>query len=142
MANGIWTIITTVAGAPLALDYPWYGVCELDDQYTRLRFEAEGEWACLGAAVRPCGPNGYPDLPWAADRLLLAKFPPGALIGKLGGSPVGSDDGAVFVIGSRTVVSIGDKKNNFLYIGINGARPGVSNELTRIRLQIFGAVDP
>jgi hypothetical protein len=138
---GDWTEITTVAGAPLQIAYPWHYVWELDDQYARLRFEADGEWACLGAAVQPCGPDGHQGLPWPSDRLLVAKSAPGALIGKLGGSTAGNDDGTVFTIGSRTIVSIDQKKNGFLYIGVNGALPGASNALTRIRLQIFGAAD-
>jgi hypothetical protein len=139
MPEADWMEIKTIDEAPLTIDCPWHYVLELGDDYGRLRFEAAGQWTCLGAAVQPCGPDGHRILPWPTERLVLTKCPPGALIGKLGGSAAGYDDGTVFAIGSRTIVSVGEKKNNFLYIGINGALPRGTHELTRLRLTISGA---
>jgi hypothetical protein len=69
--------------------------------------------------------------------LLVTKCAPGALIGKVGGSAAGRDDGTVFAIGSRCIVSL-DQKTTFLFVGVNGAAPHPSHLLESITLEISG----
>ncbi len=96
-----------------------------------------GHWSCLGDAFVRCNADGHVGLGLPADQLLVPKCAPGALIGKLDGSVAGREDGTLFVIGSRSLVSL-EKKNTFLYIGVNGAVPRATHELESIRLEIFG----
>src|SRR4051812_28191454 len=96
-----WESIVVIDDAPLPITYPWHFVCEIGEEWLRLCFIAKGRWNCLGDALVPCNPDGHAGLPLAAEQLLIAKCAPGALIGKLGGSIAGRDDGKLFAIGSR-----------------------------------------
>jgi hypothetical protein len=136
-----WEIIATIDEPNLVIGYPWHLACELEGDWTRLRLTAEGSWSCLGDPVKPCGPDGHPNLPLQAERLLVAGGAPGALIGKFGGSTAGRSDGTAYVIGSHCILAMPKKENALLFIGINGAIPGPSNVLQRIKLEIRGIVD-
>jgi hypothetical protein len=136
-----WQQIWHLEETNLAFGYPWVFATELVGDWTSLRLIATGRWSCLGSAVQPCGPNGHPDLPWAADRLLLASVAPGALIGKCGGSIASRGDGTIFAIGERCFLPMPEKKNAQLFIGINGAVPG-ANVIAQITLDISGVNDP
>ena len=94
-------------------------------------------WRCLGDTAGPCNADGHVDLALASERLLVAKCAPGALIGKVGGSAAGRDDGTVFAIGSRCIVSL-DQKTTFLFVGVNGAVPRPSHLLESITVEISG----
>jgi hypothetical protein len=141
MTRDDWEPIFVLHKRPLQLTYPWHFVCEITGDWTLLRLTADGEWSCLGDAVRPCGTNGHVDLPLQQDHLLISASAPGALIGKFGGSIASRTDGSPFAIGSQCFVAAPDKKSAQLYIGINGAVPRAS-QLTWLALEICGVVDP
>jgi hypothetical protein len=142
MTRDDWDTIFILDEQQISITYPWQFVCEINGDWTSLRFTADGLWDCLGDAVKPCGPNGHVDLPFQQDRLLVAAAAPGTLIGKLGGSIAGRTDGTTFAIGSRCVVLREmQKKTMAVYIGINGAVAHASNVLNRLKLEICGVVD-
>jgi hypothetical protein len=131
--------IVSINAQPLQITWPWHFVCEIGDDWQTLAFTADGRWSCLGDTIMPCEADGHAGLALPADQLLVPKCAPGALIGKLGGSTTGREDGTVFAIGSRAVLQLGDKKSNtFLYIGINGAVARAHHRLERLNLQVLG----
>jgi hypothetical protein len=133
------TPIASINAQNVPITWPWHFVCEIEDDWQALSFVATGRWSCLGDAVNPCEADGHPVLALPADQLLVPKCAPGTLIGKLGGSIAGRDDGTVFAIGSRAIVQLGDKKNDtFLYIGINGAVARAQHTLERLDLTVAG----
>ncbi|SDI38659.1 hypothetical protein SAMN04487926_11618 [Paraburkholderia steynii] len=141
MIRDDWESICTLEEKDLPIGYPWYFVTEIIGDWTILRFAATGSWACLGQAIKACGPDGHPGLPIAAERLLLPSSCPGTLLGKFGGSTASLNDNAAFAIGACCYTPMPEKKNCQLFISINGARPVSTNVLDLIRLEIFGAVD-
>jgi hypothetical protein len=134
-----WDALITFEQANLALGASWLKVLETFGDATHLRLEATGEWQVLGGDIAPCGPDGHLDLSLPQDRLIVPAAPPGALIGKIGGSSASRTDGSVFTIGSLCVVAVPDKAVGPLFISVNGAvyRPG--GNLTQLRLRISGA---
>lgn len=142
MIRDDWEEIWTLNETRIQIGYPWFFVGDLIGDWALIRLEAQGQWACLGKSVQPCGPNGHPELQLATERLFVPDAAPGALIGKFGGSVAGRADGVVFVIGEQCVVAMPEKKNAQLFIGINGSTPNPSNVLERLTLKISGVVDP
>lgn len=140
MAADLWDPIITINQANLSLALPWHFVMEVVDPYGSLLLESAGQWDCLGSAIKPCGPDGHASLTLPDARLLLASSPPGALIGKFGGSSAGRETPpTLFAIGSRCVVAMPDKRPVPLYIAINGAVVDSRPELMNFRLAISGA---
>jgi hypothetical protein len=133
-----WEVVDRIERTDYDITYPWHFVSFISDDWARLYLKASGEWSCLGSAFAACGADGHSGLALAPERLLVAKCAPGALIGKLGGSPAGFDDSTTFSIGSRCLVAPPKKQDTFLYIGVNGAIAQPTNRLTRIKLEIFG----
>jgi hypothetical protein len=142
MSNDSWeTVHRFSADRPFEMSYPWFFICDIVGDWTCLRLTATGIWDCLGPAVKPCGPDGHVDLMLQQDRLLVPACAPGMLIGKLGGSTAGRGDGTIFVIGSKCVLSIPEKKSTVLFVGVNGAIPSSLNRIDMLTLEISGAVD-
>jgi hypothetical protein len=137
-ASEFWEQIASLERADAHIDALWLRVHEAVPAKYLLRFEATGSWACLGHDIRGCGPDGLATLRLHADSLLLPMAPAGALIGKLGGSSAGRDDGKVFVIGSFCVYPPLDKPAP-LFIAINGASPMTGYTLGQIRLAVSGS---
>src|SRR5471032_341021 len=106
MIRDDWESIWTLNKTRLKIGYPWFFATELVGDWTLLKLTADGEWACLGDAVKSCGPNGHPQLPILTDRLEVSAAAPGALIGKFGGSIAGRNDNAPFVIGEQCVIAM------------------------------------
>ena len=119
---------------------PWHFLIEIVDSWTLLLLHGDGEWDCLGAAIRPCGPDGHASVCMPDSRLLLSSSPPGALIGKFGGSTAGKDNAVA--IGSRCIVSMPDKRPAALFIAINGALLETHPTLTNFRLEILSVWRP
>jgi len=134
-----WQVIESIDQTRYTITYPWHFVSVITRDYARLYLKAEGSWSCLGSAIEPCGANGHATLALTVDRLLLPTCAPGALIGKLGGSIAGRDDGVVFAISSRCFVTLPKKEETALYIGVNGATPSESHELARIKLEVLAS---
>jgi hypothetical protein len=141
VADDPWQSIALVEGTALHIGYPWHFVSDIDGDWTRLRLIATGKWNCLGEYFVPCGPDGYPGLPFPADRLLISESPPGALVGKFGGSLAHRTEGTVFAIGERCFVAMPEKRPVTFSIAVNGAVPRKGNVLNELRLEIFGIVD-
>jgi hypothetical protein len=104
-----------------------------------LRFSATGKWSVL-ADVR-CGPDGLPGFPVPFDKLLVPSAPPGALIGKVGGSTADLKDGTIFTIGSFAVFTVPEKVSGPLYIGVNAIPGAPISKLEQLDLTISSA-DP
>lgn len=134
-----WELVQSIGPADLALSLPWHFLCDIGDAYTLLCLRAEGEWDCLGRAVRPCGPDGHAGLFLADSRLLVTSSPPGALVGKFGGSTAGREtSSSAFAIGSRCIVPMPEKRPVPLFIAVNGALTEAGPKLTNFKFEIFG----
>src|SRR5258708_36834084 len=70
---------------------------------------------------RACNANGDPKAPVNPANCLIPDAPPGALIGKLGGSIAGKTSDALkaFVVGSFCIIDIDDKWKGTLYLAMN-----------------------
>lgn len=108
-ASGLWTLVRTYVHGPHII-----------------RIEAAGLW-CPVAGLDACGPDGLQHWAFGRDRLLTKKAPLGALIGKIGGSNLTTDDD-IFVVGSMAVLTI-DKVSGPLFLTINDA-PGCFDDNT------------
>src|SRR5713226_9672888 len=72
------------------------------------------------APDRKCTADGDPKAPLNPATCLFADAPPGALIGKIGGSTAGKTDGTkLFVVGSYCVIELEDKAKGPLYLTMN-----------------------
>jgi hypothetical protein len=100
--DGIWTPILDYVTGPVIL-----------------RITANGEWR-PAADLKSCSADGFRHWAFGRDALLAKKAPPGALIGKWGGSNIATDDGEIFLVGTYAVVTV-EKPMGPLYLTINDA---------------------
>lgn len=135
-----WESIATLDLSGTKIEGPWHFVIEFDETWSRLKFVAEGEWSCLGPAIRPCCPNGHSGLSLAPEQLLLPSAAAGSLIGKFGGSVLDRDPKSAFAIGRLCFASCPDAGSRQLFIGVNGSSGEHSATLERAKLSIFGVV--
>ena len=128
------------------LDAPWMIALKAIEDCDHLRIEADGEWKLLPNLDLTCGPDGRSDIPISNDALFVPSCPPGALIGRIGGSSADRTiDNAEAKVGAPIVIAIGkvcmvplkDLPHGPVFIGIN-IRPRPITIL-RINLEIFGA---
>jgi hypothetical protein len=108
-ASGLWTLARTYVNVPQII-----------------RIEAPGSWRPV-AELDSCGPDGLQHWAFGRERLLTKKAPLGALIGKIGGSNLTTDD-EIFVVGSMAVLTI-DRISGPLFLTINDA-PGFFDDNT------------
>ncbi len=101
----------------------------------QLKIEADPDELWSYAAAVQCGPDGDLTSLIARDRCVCAKAPVGALIGKIGGSTAGVDDGRVFPVGSYCVVHLADGEGP-LYLGINDEITGMANNDRALTVRI------
>jgi hypothetical protein len=73
-------------------------------------------------------------------RCLLEKGPVGALIGKLGGSTAGSDDGTLFLAGQSCVVKVAQGNGGPLYLTINDEITGLGNNDGTISVEVLRSI--
>jgi hypothetical protein len=140
MPSDNWELVQLIGPADLALSLPWHFLYEIDDAYALLCLKAEGEWDCLGTALKPCGPDGHAGLFLTDRRLLVESSPAGALVGKFGGSTAGPDpSSSAFAIGSRCYVAMPERRPVALFVAINGALTEARPELINFKFEIFGA---
>jgi hypothetical protein len=114
-----WTPIDTLPLMPGPVTVAWIRLAESLRGATFLTFTATGSWTALPGLLAPCGPDGLTGLALAADRVVLADAPPGALIGRIGGSSAGIKADGAFVIGSNAVVAVPAGSAGPLFIGFN-----------------------
>jgi|HubBroStandDraft_6_1064221.scaffolds.fasta_scaffold1012325_1 hypothetical protein len=104
-ANGLWTLVRSYVGSSQII-----------------RIEAQGQWKPVPGVELPCGADGLQHWMFGRDHLLYKKAPLGALIGKIGGSNISTEESEIFLVGSTAVLTI-DKILGPLYLTINDA-PG------------------
>jgi hypothetical protein len=133
-----WTAIPSQRVQPGSVIVPWVQVVDGIGNATHLQIIARGQWTALPGLLAPCGPDGLAGLILPADRVVLADAPPGALIGRLGGSSASLKADGAFVIGSSCVVKVPDAGIGPLFISFNiTARPVLVS--VAIELQVSGA---
>jgi hypothetical protein len=126
MAIVTWTSIATnpLPMLPAVITVPWIPVVDAIRGATHLRISATGNWSPLPGLLAWCGPDGLGGLVLPADRVVLADAPPGALIGRIGGSSASLKADGAFVIGSCCVVAVPAGSIGPLFISFNiAARP-------------------
>ena len=101
-SNGIWTAIIDYVTGPVIL-----------------KITSSGEWQPVDD-LQACSADGLRHWAFGRDSLLTKKAPLGALIGKLGGSNIATDEADIFLVGTATVVTI-DRPAGPLYLTINDA---------------------
>lgn len=113
----------------------WTMVLDYVDASERLNFVAEDERDVPPAEGHPaerednkwtyadrkaCYADGDPKAPINPANCLIPDAPPGALIGKIGGSTAGKSDGAkMFVVGSFCVLELDANTKGTLYLTMN-----------------------
>jgi hypothetical protein len=128
----------------VAISDPWMLAVEMLQGATHIQITATGSWVTMDGLVAECGPNGLAGLPIQPDRLIIADYPLGALIGKFGGStatlypasatgaaaPTSAED-RPFGVGAYCVTKIPDGFIGPLLLGFNSlARPVRVTDLT------------
>ena len=132
-----WTAIPTETIAPGLISVPWLKLVDTIRGATHLMVTASGTWTALPGLLAPCQPDGLAGLVLPADRVVLPDAPPGALIGRIGGSSAGLKADGAFVIGSSCVVAVPAGSIGPLFISFNiAARPV---DVHDIRIEVSGA---
>ena len=99
--------------------------------------EATGSWTALPGLLAPCEPDGLAGLILPADRVVLPDAPPGALIGRIGGSSAGLKADGAFVIGSSCVVAVPTGSIGPLFVSFNIT--GRPVQVANIQIEVNGA---
>ena len=120
-----WTPLAAVLPIPPGgFRMPWHRVTDVIRGPTHLLIAATGSWAAIPGVLAACGPNGFSGLDLPADRIVLPDAPPGALIGRLGGSSASLKVDGVFPIGLDCVVQLPANSVGQLFVTFNiVARP-------------------
>ena len=139
MASVTWTPIdiNALPALPAEITVPWLRLVDTIRGATHLMINATGNWTALPGLLAPCGPDGLAGLKLPADRVVLEDAPPGALIGRIGGSSAGLKAEGAFVIGSGCVVAVPAGSIGPLFVSFNiTARPVAVTALT---IEVRGA---
>jgi hypothetical protein len=116
---------------------PWHRVTDAIRGPTHLRIAATGDWTAIPDVLAACGPNGLAGLSLPADQVVLPDAPPGALIGRLGGSSASLKVDGAFPIGLDCVVELPANSVGPLFVSFNiVARPV---DVTRFTIQVSTA---
>ena len=148
MADPRWQLLIDKQKIPAkAQTGLWTLVLETVQGLGRLKLEATGEWTYDPGLKRTCGPDGDFRSDYDASHCLLPKAAPGSLVGKIGGSTAGVEDGFVFVVGSFCVVEPGIQErgniaekipaNGPLYLGINDRRDAMFDNAGDLTVSVF-----
>jgi hypothetical protein len=137
-ASEFWEPLVVIERPDVRVEALWLRVLDTVPAKLLLRFEATGSWTCLGHGLSVSGPDGLATLRLHVDCLLVPTAPPGALIGKIGGSSAGRDDGKAFAIGSFCVYPALEKPAP-LFIAVNGAFPATGYAIGQLRLTVSGS---
>jgi hypothetical protein len=122
---------------PVAIAVPWLPLVDTIRGATHLRISATGSWSPLPGLLAWCGPDGLAGLVLPADRVVLADAPPGALIGRFGGSSASLKADGAFAIGSGCVVAVPAGSIGPLFVSFNiTARPV---QVTALAIEVLGA---
>jgi hypothetical protein len=120
-----WTLLAAIRPIPVgAFHMPWHRVTDVIRGPTHLLIAATGSWSAIPEVLAECGPNGFAGLSLPADRVVLPDAPPGALIGRFGGSSASLKADGAFPIGVDCVVQLPANSVGPLFVSINiVARP-------------------
>jgi hypothetical protein len=111
--SGYWTIALEYLDGPKRLKLE---VADEKNPYEDNATEA-GKWNY--APEKQCTADGDPKAPVNPANCLFPDAPAGALIGKIGGSTAGKNDGTKFVVGSFCVIDLDEKTKGPLYLTMN-----------------------
>jgi hypothetical protein len=115
-----WTPLNVVQPVPAgAFHMPWHRVTDVIRGPTYLLITATGSWTAIPEVLAACGPNGFAGLSLPADRVVLSDAPPGALIGRLGGSSASLKADGAFPIGLDCVVQLPANSVGPLFVSFN-----------------------
>jgi hypothetical protein len=115
-----WTTLATVQPVPAgAFREPWHRVTDVIRGPTHLLIAATGSWTAIPEVLAACGPNGFAGLSLPADRVVLPDAPPGALIGRLGGSSASLKADGAFPIGLHCVAQLPANSIGPLFVSFN-----------------------
>ena len=137
-----WTKIGELAlpvpsAASFTAGVPWLTVVEVIAGATHLKVSATGSGEAMPGLLAPCGPDGLAGLTLPPERLVLPDAPPGALIGRIGGSSATIKGDGVFVIGGSCATAIAAGSIGPLYVGFNiTTRPVI---ITSLSVAVFGS---
>lgn len=144
-----WTPLQTFSLPMSEISTPWVVTPpEIPDGTTHLKFVAKGTWKTI-AAMDACGPDGMAGREFAAEQLLHADCPVGALIGRFGGSTASlkapeaeadTEGGATkpFAVGSFAIVKLPKNFVGPVLLGFNLSRRPVN--VTSLSVEIFSGV--
>jgi hypothetical protein len=113
---GLWTVVKDYISGPVDV---W--------------IVANGTW--FYAEDKSCGPDGDLRALIGRSRCLCPSAPVAALIGKVGGSSAGTDDGFVFIVGSNCVAHIDGRGP--LYLTINDELTGMGNNRDALKVTVM-----
>ena len=120
-----WTPLTDVrpiAAGPFRM--PWHRVTDVIRGPTHLLIAATGSWTAIPEVLAACDPIGFAGLSLPPDRVVLPDAPPGALIGRLGGSSASLKADGAFPIGLDCVAQLPPNSVGLLFVSFNiVARP-------------------
>jgi hypothetical protein len=119
-----------VAAKPTGL---WTMVHEFVRGPAELWVTATGRW--YYSEDKSCGPDGDLNALIARTRCLFPKAPVGALIGKVGGSSAGFEDGTLFLAGANCVFDVGGAAGP-LYFTINDEYTGMLNNRNSLVVEV------
>jgi hypothetical protein len=103
---------------------PWHRVTEVIRGPTHLQLSAKGSWTAIPDVLIACGPNGFAGFSLPPDQVVLPDAPPGALIGRFGGSSASLKADGAFPIGLDCVVQLPANSVGPLFVSFNiVARP-------------------
>ncbi|MGA3399997.1 MAG: hypothetical protein ABSC95_12325 [Acetobacteraceae bacterium] len=137
MAIVTWTPIQTLPLPTGLIALPWLKLVDTIRGATHLMINAKGRWTPMPGLLAPCEPDGLAGLVLPADRTVLPDAPPGALIGRIGGSSAGLKADGAFVIGTSCVVPVPAGSIGPLFISFNiTARPV---DVAAIQVDVSGA---
>jgi hypothetical protein len=150
-----WTILSgTGLANPLSIQNrtvttPWILTCPSWRSITHLQVAADGMWRQVQDSIGDCGPDGVQGVSVPTEQLTVADCPPGALIGKLGGSSASLGptsgpapnpasllgEGKAFAIGSFCVIALPSGCIGPLYIAFNGLTRPVQVDMLTITIK-------
>jgi hypothetical protein len=133
-----WIPVAAVQPVPAGpFRMPWHRISDVIRGPTHLLIAATGSWTALPEVLAACGPNGFAGLSLPADRVVLPDAPPGALIGRLGGSSASLKADGAFPIGQDCVVQLPANSVGPLFVSFNiVARP---IEVTSFTIEVSAA---
>ncbi len=120
MAIMNWVELTSIAQIPVGpFKKPWHKVADISLGVTHLLLRAGGTWSAIPRVLAACDPNGHAGLILPGDRVVLVDAPPGALLGRIGGSSANLKPDGVFAIGTDCVVQVPANSVGPLFVSFN-----------------------